>query len=209
MNRACGSCARTAVVSWDEDYLCACLCNAACDSSYTCFGYELNGDPCLAVSILKVVDELCEVLDRIDIVMRRRWDKSNTGCWISSFSDPGIDFLSGKVSAFTGLGTLGHFDLDLFCTVQVFACNTESSWCDLLDLGVLLCTESLGWLTALTCIGLAAQTVHCDSHALVSFLGDRTVRHSAGLESLYDLWSRLYFLDRYWIACLLERKESS
>ena len=48
------------------------LCNTGCYGSHTCFRYQLDGDSCSGVGVLQVVDQLCQILDGVDIVMRRR-----------------------------------------------------------------------------------------------------------------------------------------
>ncbi len=77
IDRAFRSSARSAVKAGYEHNLSACLCNACRDRSHACLCNELNGDASFLVGILEIVDQLSKILDRINIVMRRRRYKSD------------------------------------------------------------------------------------------------------------------------------------
>ena len=79
------------------------------------------------------------------------------------------------MSALTGLCTLCHFDLDLLGGGQILRGNAETSGSHLLDCRALIDSTACGDNTfqifaALTAVGLAADTVHGNCHALVGFL---------------------------------------
>jgi hypothetical protein len=59
-------------VPGDEDHVGMCLGYACRDRSDADFGDELHVDPREGVGVLQVVNELGEVLDRVDVVVRRR-----------------------------------------------------------------------------------------------------------------------------------------
>ena len=104
---------------------------------------------------------------------------------------PGIYFSARKLSALTRLCALGHLNLDLLGTYQVAGSNAKSSGCHLLDgrtAVVVLRSRNQAFqaLTALTGVGLAAQTVHGNGQSLVGLLGNRAVRHGTGLKTLHD-----------------------
>ena len=78
-----------------------------------------------------------------------------------------------QLSAFTGLGTLCHLDLDLFGIYQIFNGHTKTTAGHLLGLtaeadAVDLGMEALGILAALTRITTGAQLVHGQTDGLVS-----------------------------------------
>ena len=94
--------------------------------------------------------------------------------------DPGINLLTGELSALAGLGALSHLDLKLLSVDQIFTGNTEPARCDLLDSAVFGITvfhylETLRILAALAGITAAAQTIHRYSQCLVSLLADRAI----------------------------------
>ena len=63
---------RTAVVAGDENHVRAAFGNARRDGADARLGDELDVDARVGVRILKVEDQLRQILDRIDIVVRRR-----------------------------------------------------------------------------------------------------------------------------------------
>jgi hypothetical protein len=106
-------------------------------------------DAGVGVSVLQVMDQLSEILDRIDVVMRRWADEPDAGCRVPGLGDVRIHLETGKLSALTGFGALGHLDLDVGGVHQVVAGDTEAAGCDLLDgAAALRIVETVDVLTA-------------------------------------------------------------
>ena len=61
----------------------------------------------------EVVDELRKVLDRVDVVVRRRRDEGHTGSGVTYPGDDLVYLVAGKVSALARLRPLRHLDLNL------------------------------------------------------------------------------------------------
>ena len=53
------------------------LADTGCDCTHTNFGDQFDGNTRFRIDVLQVVYELRYVLDRIDVVMRRRTDEFN------------------------------------------------------------------------------------------------------------------------------------
>ena len=70
----------------------------------------------VAVGVLQVVDQLRQVLDRIDVMMRRRRNQRHAGRGITGLGNPRINLFAGQMAALAGLCALRHLDLDLFRT---------------------------------------------------------------------------------------------
>ena len=152
------------------------------------------------VGVLKVKDQLCQVLDGVDVVVRRRRDQADAGRGLTDLGDPGVDLLAGQVAALAGLGALGHLNLNLKGAAQVAARHAKARACHLLDRGVLgvavgqrgLATRVLA---ALARVGTAMQAVHGDSHALVRLFADGAVRHGAGVKAADDVERGLHLVE--------------
>ena len=170
VDRALRRGARAAVVAGNEDDLTARLRDARGDRADARLGDELNGNTRAAVGVFKVIDQLCQVFDRIDVVMRRRGNQCHAGRGIARLCNPRIDLLARKMAALAGLCALRHFDLDLFGVDQILARHAEAARGDLLDRAGALRSKAFGAFAALAGVRLAAQTVHRDGHALVRFL---------------------------------------
>ena len=63
------------------------------------------------VRALKIKDQLLEVFNGINVVMRWWRDKTNARRRMPRFRYPWINFVCGELAAFAGFGTLRHFDL--------------------------------------------------------------------------------------------------
>ena len=194
----------TSIVAGHEDDLGAGLGNTTCDGADAVLGHELDGDRGTAVRVLQIIDQLRQVLDTVDIVVRWRGNEGYTRGRKTGLRDPRIDLLARQMSALARLRALRHLDLDLDGGVEVGTGHTETAGCHLLDGGIPLGTETVRMLSALTGVRLAAETVHRDGHRLVRLLGNRTVGHRTGLETLHDGRYRLDLLDRHRL--ILRRK---
>ena len=71
--------ASAAVVSGDEDVVGFALDNARGDRPDAVLGDELDADARGRVRVLRVVDQLREIFDGVDVVMRRRRDEADAG----------------------------------------------------------------------------------------------------------------------------------
>ena len=79
------------------------------------------------------MDELRQIFDRIDVVVRRRRNQSHAGHRIAQFGNVFGHLVSGKLSSFTGLGALSHLDLNLIGASQILLSHAEATACHLLD----------------------------------------------------------------------------
>ena len=154
-------------------------------------------DPRRWVGVLEIVDQLLQVLDRVDVVVWRRTDEADARRGMAGLGDPRVHLVARQLTAFAGLGPLGHLDLDVVGVRQVLRRDTESTGRDLLDrratLGVV---QPIGVLAALAGVRLGAELVHRDRQRLVGLGRDRAVAHRAGREALDDLADRLDLVDR-------------
>ena len=103
--------AGAAVESGDEHDIRMRLGDARGDGADADFGHQLHADARVAVRVLQVVDQLREVFDRVDVVVRRRRDEADAGSRVPHLGDPRIDLGAGKLAAFAGLRALRHLDL--------------------------------------------------------------------------------------------------
>ena len=133
-DRALRAGAGAADMAGDQDRVGLRLGDAGGDRADAAARNELHADGRVRVDLLEVVDELGEILDRVDVVMRRRADEhdarasSGAACAISA-----DDLEAGKLTALAGLCALRDLDLDLTAVVEVFGGYAEPSRGDLLD----------------------------------------------------------------------------
>ena len=97
------------------------------------FRDQLDRDQPVRIDVLEVVDQLRQILDRIDVVMRRRRDQSDTGRRVPHPRDHGINLVAGQLSAFAGFGALRHLDLHHVGVDEIFCGDAEPAGGDLLD----------------------------------------------------------------------------
>ena len=177
--------ASTAVVAGDEDDIGVRLCDARRDGADPNLGHQLHVDSSPRVGILQVVNELCEVLDRVDVMVRWRRDEPDTGGRVPGLRDPRVDLVARQLPALARLRTLGHLDLDVVGIDEVLARHPEASGRNLLDGRALRITvrhrdEALGILATLPRVRLRSEPVHRDRQRLVRFRGDRPIGHRTG-----------------------------
>ena len=84
----------------------------------------------------QVGDELGEILDRVDVVVRRRTDVALPGLATTQRGDVGRRLPSGQLAALARLRALGDLDLELVGPGEVGRGDAEPRGRDLLDAGV-------------------------------------------------------------------------
>ena len=146
------------------------------------------------------MDQLRQILDGINIVMRRRRDESDARSRKTNFRDPRINFAAGQLAAFAGLRALRHLDLQFLRVDEVLARDAEAAGSDLLDgavpgIAVGIVHVARGIFAAFAGVALAANAVHRDGERFVRFLADGAVGHRAGFEPLDDRFNRFDFLN--------------
>ena len=192
---------RAAVVAADQNLVGSALGNTSGDGADAGLADQLDRHARAGVGVLKVKDQLCQVLDGVDVVVRRRRDQADAGRGLTDLGNPGVDLLAGQVTALAGLGALGHLDLDLEGAAQIAARHAKARACYLLDggvLGVAVGQRGLATriLTALAGVGTAVQAIHSDGHALVCLFADGAVRHGAGVKAADDVERGLDLVER-------------
>ena len=166
----------TAFAAADQDHIGFRFSDSGRNGADSAFGNQFHADPRARIDILQVENQLRQVLDRINIVVRRRRDQRNAGDRMPRPGDHLVDFVTGELSALAGLGPLGDLDLDLVGIDQVFGMDAETSRSHLFDRAAGDRTVRIGTVTP---------------RVLAAF-AERTERHRTGYETLHDLRRRLH-----------------
>ena len=138
----CG--AGAAVEAGDEDDVGVGLGDARGDRTDTGFGDELDADASLGVGAAEIVNELREILDRVDVVMGRRRDERCPRPGVAKLGDELVHLVRGELAALAGLCALGELDLQVPGVPEVVERHAEASGGDLLDAAVRVRAEALG-----------------------------------------------------------------
>ena len=80
----------------------------------------------MRIGVLKVENQLSQVLDRIDVVVRRRRNQPDARQRMAEHADIFRHFLARELPAFTGLRALGHLDLNKVAVSQVVRRDAET-----------------------------------------------------------------------------------
>ena len=163
------------------------LGNAGSHSAHAHLGHELDRHVSRAIAVLQVEDELREVLNRVDVVVRRRRDEADADGRVAAASDGGVDLVAGKLAALARLGALRHLDLQLIRVGQVVDSHAEAAGRDLLDGRAPVVLKALRRLAALTGVALGTHGIHGLGQGRVRLHGDGAVRHGSGAEALDDV----------------------
>ena len=194
--------ARAAVVAGDGNLVGAAFGNARGDGAHARERAQLHRHARAEIGVLQVEDEFGQVLDRVNIMVRRRGNEPHTWGGATYLGDPGVHLLARQVPAFARLCALRHLDLDFDGGREVTTRHAEAARRHLFDGAALAVTVgkrrlTSGVLTAFTRVRLAAEAVHRDGQAFVRFLGNGAVAHGARVEALDDLACGLDLVDRH------------
>ena len=145
----------------------------------------------------EVEDELREVLDRVDVVVRRRRDQRDAGLGVPEPRDLLAHLRGRELTALAGLRALRDLDLELVREGEVLGRDAEAAGGDLLDARVSLVAEARGILAALAGVRAGAEPVERDRDRLVRLGRERAVRHRAAREAADDRLDRLDLVERH------------
>ena len=177
-------------------------------------GHQLHRNSRRGIYVLQIVDQLRQILDGINVVMRRRGNQTNAGDGMAHARDYFIHFVARQLAAFAGLGALGDLDLQLVGVHQVVGRDAEARRSHLLDratppVAIGIACKALFVFPALAGIGLPADAVHRNGQRLVRLFADGPERHGAGGEALHDFPGRLHFFDRHRLLRQLELHQAA
>ena len=157
--------ARAAGIAGDQDMIGVRLGHARGNGAHTHLRHQLDADARIGVRILQIVNELGEILDGVDVMVRRRTDEPHPRRGVADPRDGLVHLASREFAALPGLGALGHLDLQLVGVGQVPDGDAETAGGHLLDgrapgIAGWQRPVPLGVLPALAGIAAAADAIH-------------------------------------------------
>ena len=117
----------------DRDMVRLALGDARRDGAHADFRDELDGNQRLRIDVLQIVDELLQILDRVNVVMRGRRDQADALGRVAHLGDDRVDLVAGQLAALAGLRALRHLDLHHVGIDEIFGGDAEPAGRDLLD----------------------------------------------------------------------------
>ena len=134
LDGAPGRSAGATVMAGNHQVVGLALGHAGRDGAHAHFAHQLHADVGMRRHVFQVVNQLCQILDRVDIVMRRRRNQADARHAVAQEADVVAHLAARQLAALARLGALGHLDLDLVGAAQVFGSHAETARCHLLDL---------------------------------------------------------------------------
>ena len=87
------------------------FCHSSRNGADPNFRHQFDADWGLGMHLVQIMNQLSQVFNGINIVMRRWRDQSHTRFAVAQPGDVVIDLRTRQLPAFTRFGTLGHLDL--------------------------------------------------------------------------------------------------
>mmetsp|Transcript_9151 Transcript_9151/g.30124 ORF Transcript_9151/g.30124 Transcript_9151/m.30124 type:complete len:751 (-) Transcript_9151:185-2437(-) len=227
LDRADGRRPSAAVVPGHLDHVRVRLGHPAAHCPDARLAHELDAHLGVGVDHVQVIDQLREILDGVDVVMRRRRDERDARLAAAERSDVRRNLLPRELTAFAGLGALRHLDLELLRVHQKVRRHAETPARNLLDgaRGHVAVLERLEVreggahavirhilemlkpdrvLATLAAVALAADAVHGNGDRLVRLARDGAQRHAPRAEAVANVRNALHLIDRDWLAVALD-----
>ncbi len=211
-DRGRGRGAGAAVVARDQDHVGLGLGHARRNRADARRSHELDRHLAARVDLFEIVDQLREVFDRVDVVVRRRRDQGHAFGRMPQTRDQLGNLHPRKLAALAGLGPLGDLDLKLFAGIEVFGGHTEAARGHLLDLGagVVAIRQRMRVcriLATLAAIGFRADAVHGDVEGHVCLGRKRPKAHARRYKPLADRGDAFHLFKRHGVAQRLDRQQ--
>ena len=102
-----------AIVTADQNHVGMGLGHSRSHGPHAYFGDELHRNARPRIGVLQVVDELRQVFDGIDVVVRRRRNQPHAWNRMTHASDEFVHLVAGQLAAFAGLRALRDLDLQI------------------------------------------------------------------------------------------------
>src|SRR5580658_6980924 len=206
--------AGAAAVSADQHDVGVGLGYAGRDRAYPDFGDQLHGDTGPRVDVFQIVDQLREIFDGVNVVMRRRRDQAHPRNRMADARDHVVYFVARKLAALAGFRALRHLYLQLVGIHQIICGDAEACRGHLLDGAAAQVSAGIGLeaffvFPALAGVGFAADAVHGDGQGFVRLFADGAERHGARGEALHDFFCRLNFVERDRLFTLLQLHQTA
>ena len=165
-------------------------------------GHQLHADARLRIDGAQVVDQLRQVLDAVDVMMRRRRNQHHAGHRVPQTRDVDGNFAGRKLSAFARLRALRNLDFEFVGVHQIFGSHSEARRRHLLDpvVGLAAVAVDLGVFAALAGIAAAAEAVHGDGESAVRLRRNRAQRHGLRAEAAQDRSFGFHLVERQRLA---------
>src|SRR5260370_14666096 len=97
-------------------------------------GDEFYADARARIHGAQVMDQLREVFDAVNVVVRRRRNERSAWRGVADARDVFADFFGGQLAALAGFGALGHFDFEFFSVDEIIRGDSKTPRSDLVDL---------------------------------------------------------------------------
>ena len=170
--------------------------------TYSAFRHKFYADLGARVHIFEVENELRQVLDRVNIVVRRRGNERYARHRMPRFGYNFVHFKARKLASFARFGSLCHFYLYFVGRYQVLRRDAETPGCDLFysrthRYAVLCGGKTFFVLTSFASVATAVYLVHGQGHCLVSFLAYSPEAHGSGDKAFHYFGCRFHFVQRY------------
>ena len=153
----------------------------------------------VGIDLLEIVNQLRQIFDRVDVVVRRRRDQHDPGRRMAQARDHLGDLEAGQLPAFAGLGALRHLDLEFAALVEILSGDAEAARGHLLDRGIRIVAVwqllvAGGVLAAFARDGARPDAVHGDVERAVSLGRERAQAHAGRHEALADVVDALHLV---------------
>ncbi len=172
------------------------LDHARGDGADTGMADQLHRDQRGRVDLLEVVDQLGQVFDGVDVVVRWWRDQADPRLGITQPCDQFVDLVPGQLAAFAWLGALRDLDLQDFGVDQVLGGDAEAARGDLFDLAALLGAVAHRVFAAFTGVAAAAEPVHRDRQRFVRLRRQRPEADRRGVEAAEQIFGRCHLVQR-------------
>ena len=198
---------RTPVVTRNGDQIRVGLCHTCGNGPNARLRDQLYRHQRIRIHLLEIEDELCQILDRVNVMVRWRRNQGHAWHRIAQSRNQVVDFAAWQLPALSGLGTLSYLDLEHLGIHQIVRRHTEAARRDLFDFGDPVGTKAVGIFTALAAVRACTDLIHPHGQRLMGLWRQRPQGHTGGIKAAQNIVDRLHLIEGHRLVSELEGQQ--
>ena len=184
----------------NQNHVSASLCYTRSNCTNTRGCNKFNSHFTAWINLFEIINQLCQVLDRVNIMVRRRANQRHAFGRMTKTRDKVGHLHPRQLPSLARLCPLSNLNFKLFTMIEILSRHTKAARGHLFYFCRWIITicfrrEMRRVFATFTTIRFSTYTVHSYVESFMSFRAERTKRHARGHKTLTDCCNTFHFIN--------------